>query len=253
VTAEYFGILDDDDALHPNHVALLQKLLDDRPGAVAAYAGAIRVWEQGPAGCPPPPEEPAELGGYGDAFDPGKLLALENFITSNGFLARSLHLAGMPGDPELPLFEDLHLLIALALRGPFVCSHDTTCEFYWRTGGADNTVLAERTEWNVAAERLARMVWSGALAPGSPWRPGPYATALHDAGLWLFRDRLRVETDRKRLVQEVARSEAARGGRAWRAVLRWRAARDRARAFAAALRAVAGAGRRRVGRTRRLR
>jgi hypothetical protein len=230
VTAEHFGILDDDDALHPNHVALLQGLLDEHPEAIAAYSGAVRVWEQGPPGAPAPPEEPAELGGYGDDFDLGRLLALENFITSNGFLARTALLSQLDGDPRLPLFEDLHLLVALALRGPFVCSHDTTCAFYWRTGGADNTVLADRTGWNEAGERLARLVWSGALLPTAPpWNPGPHAEALREAGLWLYRDRLRVEAERLRLAQIA-------GGRAGRAILRWRRARDTARSIAGALR-----------------
>ncbi|GAA4247934.1 hypothetical protein GCM10022293_05360 [Azospirillum formosense] len=44
VEADAFGILDDDDALHPNHVATLLPLAM-LPGPGVAYSGSIRVWE----------------------------------------------------------------------------------------------------------------------------------------------------------------------------------------------------------------
>ncbi len=257
VTAEYFGVLDDDDVLHPNHVWCLRSILDARPDVGVAYSGSIRVWEPsagagsttgaapgvpGPGRASATPVDPAELA-YASPFNRSELFAIRNFITSNAFLARATLLRDAPDDPHLPLLEDLFLLLVLSLHSDFVYSSETTCEFYWRDGGADNCspVLAISPEWQATMDDLARMIWSGRLlAPGAP--PDAierYLAALGTRGLEVskdYRDAIQQRDDQVRraeaLAGECARREEALSGiarsKGWRAVLAFRRARDRA-------------------------
>jgi Glycosyl transferase family 2 len=163
VSSDYFGILDDDDVIHPGHVDSLLRLLEGSDTYSVAYSGSIRVWESqhGSPGPQPPhqtPSEPAELT-YFEPFDLNRLVALENFITSNAFLARSSLLEDLGEDPRLPFLEDLFLLLHLCRKARFVFSYEATSEFYWRHTRDDNTVLQDEGGHLGAKERIKDILW----------------------------------------------------------------------------------------------
>ena len=159
VSSEYFGILDDDDVIYPNHLnSLMQSLAQSRDCGVA-YSGAIRVWEfeSGHDSSAESPREPAELA-YFEPWDLGELVALNNFITSNAFIARSSLLKELWDDPHLPLLEDLFLLLFLSRKTNFVFSYEATCEFRWRGSRTDNSVWMDRQNWAAARKRIENLL-----------------------------------------------------------------------------------------------
>lgn len=160
VSSEYFCILDDDDAIHPNHLGLLVQLLDRFEDCGVAYSGAIRVWESVGAvdSSAELPADPAELM-YFEPFELGRLVSLDNFITSNAFVARTSLLKDLGSDPQLPLLEDLFLLLYLVRKTSFIFSYEATCEFRWRIGKADNSVWIDRQNWAAARKRIEHLLW----------------------------------------------------------------------------------------------
>lgn len=163
VSSQYFGILDDDDVLHPSHIDSLLQLLEKSESFGVAYSGSIRVWESRCLkGEPQPshelPSEPAELA-YFQPFDLNRLVALDNFITSNAFIARSYLLKDLGHDPQLPLLEDLFLLLHLCRKTDFVFSYEATCEFYWAHTRQDNTAFLDQQEWVNARRRIKDILW----------------------------------------------------------------------------------------------
>jgi hypothetical protein len=164
VSSEYFCVLDDDDAIHPNHLSLLVQLLDQFGDCGVAYSGAIRIWESGPAPgvSAELPAEPSELM-YFEPFDLGRLVTLDNFITSNAFVARGSLLNDLGNDPQLPLLEDLFLLLFLCRKTNFVFSYEATCEFCWRGQKNDNSVLMNRQNWDAARKRIEKLLWKDSV------------------------------------------------------------------------------------------
>ncbi|MFV3131468.1 glycosyltransferase family 2 protein [Niveispirillum sp. KHB5.9] len=139
VAADLFGMLDDDDALHPNHVASLAPLA--LAGSVA-IAGSVQVWDdaQGPV-------LPADPGVEHRAFhalpppDRAAFLAWNLAVHSSAFLAPSFLLPALGPDPGLDFAEDTYLLRRLARAAPFASSWRVSTDFHWRQGGADNTAF----------------------------------------------------------------------------------------------------------------
>jgi hypothetical protein len=160
ISSEYFGILDDDDVVYPNHTHLLVNLLERFNDCGVAYSGAIRVWEPDLAvsGSTELPAEPAELT-YFEPFDRGRLVALDNFITSNAFVARSSLLKDLWDDPHLPLLEDLFLLLFLCRKTNFVFSYEASSEFRWRGHKKNNATWIDRQDWAAANERIKNLLW----------------------------------------------------------------------------------------------
>jgi hypothetical protein len=158
VSSEYFGILDDDDVIHPNHVSLLVQLLDRFTDCGVAYSGAIRIWESDRASgaSVESPSEPAELM-YFEPFDLGRLVAFDNYITSNAFLARTSLLKYLGNDPQLSALEDLFLLLSLGRKTDFVFSYEATCDFSWRGSKAGNLALINRQKW--ARKQIENLLW----------------------------------------------------------------------------------------------
>lgn len=164
VSSEYFGILDDDDVLYADHVSLLVGLLQSSDDYGVAYSGAIRVLEtdlasnlasNSTAGLP---IEPAELA-YFEPFDLTRLVALDNFITSNAFVARTSLLKGLWDEPGLDLLEDLFLLLFLCQRTNFVFSYQATCEFRRRADSKGSSDPADRSDWAAAADRIRALLF----------------------------------------------------------------------------------------------
>lgn len=152
VESEYFCILDDDDLIHRDHLACLSTILSRAPGAIAAYSGAIRVWEGSSTVLDESVREPRALL-YFEPYDQARLIECDNFIPSNSFLARSAALDERSlEDPELDACEDLWLLNDLALKGSFIPSWRVTSEFYWRHEG-DN-ITNSRHLFLEAADRI---------------------------------------------------------------------------------------------------
>jgi len=163
VSSEYFGILDDDDVIHPNHVDSLLQVLRRAHDCGVAYSGSIRIWESGPTDGDSKavdllPSEPAELVLF-EPFDLNRLVALDNFISSNAFMARSALLNDLGYDPSLHLLEDLFLLLHLCRKTNFAFSYEATSEVYWRRDRSDNTVLGDRLAWATARERIKNILW----------------------------------------------------------------------------------------------
>ena len=149
--APWFGILDDDDTLHPNHVTSLLRTAE-AAAADLVYAGSVKVVEDSPKGA-----DKHHALAYFEPYDRRELLGGQNYITSNSYLARSELLDDrLLRDPLLDSMEDLYLLRQLALRGTVVPSWQVTSAFHWRAAGTDNTVFA-RTQAVLSAQRLARL------------------------------------------------------------------------------------------------
>ncbi|MGY0794543.1 glycosyltransferase family 2 protein [Azospirillum argentinense] len=141
VEAPFFGMLDDDDALHPNHVATLLPILRDR-GASLAYSGAIRVLES-----------PESLGRSKTSdvenrtlfgLEPPRLDRLATWrlqIHSSAFIARTELRPAIGPDPRLHFAEDTFLIRRLARTGAIVPSWRLTTDFFWRETRDDNTAF----------------------------------------------------------------------------------------------------------------
>ncbi|MBN2751624.1 MAG: glycosyltransferase, partial [Rhodospirillaceae bacterium] len=131
VTSPYFGILDDDDTLQPNHIAALLSAMANG-GTDLAYSGAIRVMEsKNSLGRSAYPGENRDLA-FLEPFVPERI-ARNNFIVSNAWLARRRLLdTFLLEDPELTTGEDFLLLLEMLERTDFTPSWVPSAEFYWR-------------------------------------------------------------------------------------------------------------------------
>lgn len=153
VRADLFGMLDDDDALHPNHVASLAPLAWD--GAVAA-AGSVQVWDD--AGGPRAPDrairaEHRHFHGLPVA-DRARFLNDRMPIHSSAFLAPAALLASVGPDPALDFAEDTYLIRRLLRVAPLRASCRVSTDFHWRHGNADNTAFRDEGRAE-AARRVA--------------------------------------------------------------------------------------------------
>ncbi|VTU00909.1 Glycosyl transferase family protein OS=Sulfuricella denitrificans skB26 GN=SCD_n02395 PE=4 SV=1: Glycos_transf_2 [Gemmataceae bacterium] len=193
LTAPFFGVLDDDDYLHPNHVATLLPLLTGPGAARLARSGGIRVQEDpghyedqsyfhGPLGdfCP----ENRALA-YWAPVSNAQLLDGNRYVLSHSWVADRGLLAREPlRDPHLPVLEDVYLYSELSARAPCAFSWRATAEWNWRSETKDNACLYETGLYD-ALERLRLRLtyatgWVGRL-PG-PVPTKPRVTAAQ--GLW---------------------------------------------------------------------
>jgi hypothetical protein len=163
VRAPFFGILDDDDSLHPNHVAtLVERLLQTR-NCRFAYSGVIQAEDEDGVYF----DAPNYHAGFDDRiiserrtlrflepFNKTRLLRLDNYITSNAWLA-SLDLldSRVLTDPDLPVGEDLYLLLMFMRQTEFVPTWQPTAACHFRSLSKDNSVL-RRELWQDWQERI---------------------------------------------------------------------------------------------------
>jgi hypothetical protein len=153
VTGDLFGMLDDDDALHPNHIASLTPLA--LSGGVA-LAGGVQVSESGPPPAPPTLAEGAEERHFHGlpSGDRAAFFGWRMAVHSSCFLAPATLLAAVGGDPELDFAEDTYLIRRLARVAPLLPSWRVTADFYWRRDGGDNTAFS-RSGRAEAEQRIA--------------------------------------------------------------------------------------------------
>ncbi|HWJ74443.1 MAG TPA: glycosyltransferase [Kaistia sp.] len=164
VTAPYFALLDDDDAVMPDHFAHLLAAAAEHPDHPLYYSGTVRVDEDpvdfmaqpnfnGPMDIVVP--EIRELK-FMDRFDLVRLLNFDNYIQSNAWIARSSCLdERVLTDPNLIVAEDMYLYFMLARHGPFRLSPLPTAYWNWRTASSDNSMSAvEASIWRREGQRV---------------------------------------------------------------------------------------------------
>ena len=164
VTADFFGILDDDDAIHPNHVAACLATLDAHPAVNVAFGGSIAVNED------PDADEPRKVNFFCrfgvEEFCRG------NFIPSNAWLARGSVLARTGDDPMLACFEDYYLLLRFLDGANFIPTWRLTSEHYRRLNNSTNSDAIEVEIKSQSIERIRRRTYLG---------PAQYAPATAHA------------------------------------------------------------------------
>jgi len=171
VSSEYFGILDDDDLIHSNHIFSLVSLLEKFNNVGVAYSGSIRVLEKyrdnKQAHTTEFIQEHSEIACF-EPFDINKILNFDNFIVSNSFIARSCLIdENMKKDCNLKVAEDMFLILNLCRKTKFIFSYETTCEIYWRSSKKDNSSFENDEYWEDAIKRLKNMFWRKEFPPSS--------------------------------------------------------------------------------------
>ena len=145
VDTEFYGILDDDDTLLPNHVAACLATLDAFPEIDLAFAGTIGVREDDSVA------EPRDVLSF-SRFD-AELFRQRNEIYSNAWLARRSTLARVGADPELPLGEDYYLLLRLQRGANFAPTWRLTAEYRRRISDPTHSRLEDLDK---SVERIKR-------------------------------------------------------------------------------------------------
>jgi hypothetical protein len=166
LSADFFGVLDDDDTLFPNHVSSIMSKFEDDPSLGFVYSGLIRVEDEpghyfyapqfaGPGGKLI--EERRELFCLTEeTFD--ELLPTQNVISANSWICRrsNLHHDAMR-DSGSDLSEDVYFVALMATRARFGFTGQATALWHWRSTSKDNWTLSHPTE--KAKTNLAR--WRG--------------------------------------------------------------------------------------------
>ncbi len=166
VTAPYFAMLDDDDALMPDHFGHLLATAREQPGHPLYYSGVVRVEEDpvefmhqpnflGPMDLEIP--ELRELK-FMERFDLIRLLRFENFVQSNAWIARSSCLDERTlVDPKLVVAEDMYLYAMLVRGGAFRLSPSPTAYWNWRSASLDNSMHAvDEAVWLDSTHRVCQ-------------------------------------------------------------------------------------------------
>jgi phosphoglycerol transferase len=177
VEAPFFAILDDDDSVAPDHFPSLVELASRHPEAGFFYGGTIRVEDEGAA--PPPANFAGPLGldfrerrqlWFLEPHDLSRLIAFDNYITSNAFIARR-ELLDEPvlEDPRLEVGEDVYLYLLLAARTGFRSTFRATACWHWRSIARDNSMVAVAGErWQRAVARISHRLGHIRLPAGTP-------------------------------------------------------------------------------------
>jgi phosphoglycerol transferase len=147
VTADFFGVLDDNDTLFPNHVASLMDRLEQNPDYGFVYSGLIKVADEpghyvsafqfnGPAGKII--EEQREIF-YLEEEDFTNLLPTRNVIGHNCWICRrSLLDCEVRSDPKIELSEDVYFMALMAGRTRFGFTGMATAAWHWRSTTKNN-------------------------------------------------------------------------------------------------------------------
>lgn len=170
---KYLCNLDDDDRIHPGHIAgLVQRLEDTSRQVPLAYSGAIEVQEEDGFWFEQPNfrgdltdriKERRKLR-FMDDFSAERLRNFDNFINSNAWMARRSALTpDLLQDPELQVGEDVYLYLMLLRQGPFAFVPAATADWYWRSKSRDNSMFASSL-FQQEGRKLAHLLFKhGAL------------------------------------------------------------------------------------------
>jgi phosphoglycerol transferase len=151
ISADYFGMLDDDDTLLPNHVASLMDHLEQNADCGFVYSGLIKVEDEpghyviadqftGPAGKVI--EERREIFCFEEEhFE--NLLPTRNVIGHNSWICRtSLLDREVLSDPKIEWAEDAYFMALMAGRTKFGFTAMATAAWHWRSTTKDNWTLS---------------------------------------------------------------------------------------------------------------
>jgi hypothetical protein len=151
VTADFFGMLDDDDTLFPNHVASLMDCLERNAGYGFVYSGLIKIEDEpghyatapqfnGPAGKVI--EERREIFCI-EEEEFTNLLPTHNVIGHNAWICRtSLLDREVLSDPKIEWSEDVYFMALMAGRTRFGFTATATAAWHWRSTTKDNWTLS---------------------------------------------------------------------------------------------------------------
>lgn len=144
---QYCLFLDDDDWLHPSHIARLVQALIEHPAAVLAYAGVECV--QG---------EPPQCTQVFDApYSHARLLS-ENYIPIHAALFnRSVWAQGCRFDESFDLHEDWDFWLQLAQLGEFV--HCPGISASYRMSAEGSGIWAEQQRVQASTQHLLEKWW----------------------------------------------------------------------------------------------
>ncbi|HEX8166637.1 MAG TPA: glycosyltransferase, partial [Beijerinckiaceae bacterium] len=164
IEAPFFAVLDDDDSVAPDHFPSLIELASRHPADGFFYGGTIRVEDDGAVSPPPNFMGPLNLEfserrqlQFLEPHDPSRLVAFDNYITSNSFIARRELLdETVLADPELAVAEDVYLYLLLAARTEFRSTFRPTALWHWRSAARDNSMLAVAGDkWRRTASKIS--------------------------------------------------------------------------------------------------
>lgn len=190
IETDLFGMIDDDDELHPNHVRSMVKALqyhdnrDWRGHIQFVYSGSIEVSDSEPR---------AERSEWHDHlyvnrsekraiehfrfYNTRKMADHQWFLMSNAWLAcRSLIDDEVLNDPQIDTCEDLYFFLQFAHRTHFAFSAEVTAVHHFHGTGNSTLVDAHRHLWdtyrtalrNIGRELPAGHFFLPALSPIGP-------------------------------------------------------------------------------------
>jgi hypothetical protein len=151
VTADFFGMLDDDDTLYPNHVASLMDCFERYPSYGLVYSGLVKIEDE--------PRHyamglqfngPAEklIAERREIFcieeeDFANLRPTHNVIGNNTWICRSSLLDKETlSDPKIEWAEDVYFIALMAGRTRFGFTAMATAAWHWRSTTKDNWTLS---------------------------------------------------------------------------------------------------------------
>jgi phosphoglycerol transferase len=155
VTSAFYGVLDDDDTLFPNHVAACLATLSDNPDIDLAYAGTMAVHEGGEV------SEVRSIMSF--CHFVADVFRQRNDIFSNAWLARGSTLNRVGLDPQLDVGEDYYLLLRLCRGANFAPTWRLTSEYRQRAHDATHSPLAAKLA--DSQERIRRRLYLSVHAP----------------------------------------------------------------------------------------
>jgi phosphoglycerol transferase len=163
VTGAFFGMLDDDDTLFPNHVASLMDCFEQNPRHGFVYSGLIKIEDEpghyvtadhfgGPAGKII--EERREIFCLKEE-DFVNLRPTHNVIGNNTWICRTSLLGEeVLTDPKIEWSEDVYFMALMAGKTGFGFSAMATAAWHWRSTTKDNWTLSHST--SIGQASLAR-------------------------------------------------------------------------------------------------
>lgn len=169
IEGDFLSNLDDDDALHPNHIEGLVRGLLAAPAEVPlVYSGTIEVQEEDGHWFDQPnfrgdlsetiPERRRLR--FMDVFSRERMYAFDNFVNSNAWMMRRSALDfEVLDDPKVRVAEDIYLYLMVMRQGPFQLVPEATALWFWRSSSKDNSMFSHdcwATDGPLIAERLRR-------------------------------------------------------------------------------------------------